>query len=62
MGDTFEQAAGLPETLTASPRVHCLDVSQVFAGYVLHAGPMPSSLKVGDKVFCEADGDASAVY
>lgn len=33
-----------------------LDVGsrQVFAGYVLHTGPMPSSLKVGDEVFCEA--------
>ncbi len=27
--------------------------SQVFAGYVLHVGPMPISLKVGDEVFCE---------
>eukprot|EP00438_Fugacium_kawagutii_P030833 Skav210394 [mRNA] locus=scaffold1416:13477:24645:+ [translate_table: standard] len=28
---------------------------KVFAGYVLHTGPMPSSLKVGDQVFCEVD-------
>lgn len=28
--------------------------SQVFAGYVLHVGPMPVSLKVGEEVFCEA--------
>lgn len=29
-------------------------VVQVFAGYVLHVGPMPS-LKVGDQVYCEVD-------
>eukprot|EP00434_Breviolum_minutum_P013334 symbB.v1.2.011750.t3/scaffold750.1/size323489/2 len=30
-------------------------VVQVFAGYVLHVGPMPVSLKVGEEVFCEVD-------
>eukprot|EP00435_Cladocopium_sp_Y103_P075300 s16_g56.t1 len=30
-------------------------VVQVFAGYVLHVGPMPLNLAVGDEVFCEVD-------
>ena len=29
-------------------------IGQVFAGYVLHVGPMPASLTVGDTVYCEA--------
>lgn len=30
-------------------------VVQVFAGYVLHVGPMPVTCAVGDEVFCEVD-------
>ena len=43
--------------LTSESGALLLDVKvvQVFGGYVLHVGPLPEELRVGDEIFCEVD-------